>query len=330
MSPSETTSVKILGPWPAFPPKIISHLILTIIPSKEGNLFKVIAIWEFMKKRTLINFHIHSTGSDGKLTPEEVVKEAIRAGISYMCFTDHYKQPDHIDPKWNTDGFHSEIYVKEVKRLQKEYQSKINISFGAEFDWLENYRAWTINEIKKQKYDYLIGSVHLLYHPERYHSLDNGKDGKNKWLDSAKHFGDVENIVKEYYKQVRLMAKSGLFDSIGHFDVIKLYNKDPSLFLEDSDWYRQEIGKTLDEVAKARMAIEINIRGFYKTIGIQYPSFWILQEARKRNIPITIGTDAHSAGQVNQDLDRAYDIARQAGYSEIVRFKARKMIPVKI
>jgi histidinol phosphatase-like PHP family hydrolase len=42
-----------------------------------------------------INFHMHSTGSDGKMKPEEVVQEAIAAGIKYMCFTDHYET--HMD-----------------------------------------------------------------------------------------------------------------------------------------------------------------------------------------------------------------------------------------
>jgi len=35
------------------------------------------------------DLHIHSTASDGRLTPAEVVKEAARRGLKFMSLTDH-------------------------------------------------------------------------------------------------------------------------------------------------------------------------------------------------------------------------------------------------
>ena len=43
-------------------------------------------------KKILINSHIHSTGSDGKLTPKEIIELAIERRLDYICFTDHYKR----------------------------------------------------------------------------------------------------------------------------------------------------------------------------------------------------------------------------------------------
>ncbi len=40
-------------------------------------------------KRKLIDLHVHSTESDGTLTPEEVVKAAASAGLSAIALTDH-------------------------------------------------------------------------------------------------------------------------------------------------------------------------------------------------------------------------------------------------
>lgn len=282
-------------------------------------------------KKVLINFHVHSTGSDGKQTPEEVIKEAINAGIDFMCFTDHYKQPFLIEPNWPTDKFHSPAYVEDIKRLQEQYQDKIDISFGAEFDWIEPYSEWLKKEISKEKYDYIIGSVHVIVKNDKlFYALDFGKGNHAKWLATAERIGGIESFAKEYYRQVRLLAKSGLYDSVGHFDLIKIYNKDSCYFSENSDWYKKEVLSALDAIATAKMAIEINIRGFHKAIETQYPSLWILEEARKRNIPITIGSDAHRVGEVGQDLDKAYELARKAGYKEIVRFKARKKISIPI
>lgn len=55
-----------------------------------------------------------------------------------------------------------------------------------------------------------------------------------------------------------------------------------------------------------------------------------MRGAKKRNIPITIGSDAHRTCQVGENLDKAYEIAKQAGYTEIVRFKARKRISMPL
>ena len=39
------------------------------------------------------DLHIHTTFSDGQLTPEEVVTAAKAAGLSYIAITDH----DNVD-----------------------------------------------------------------------------------------------------------------------------------------------------------------------------------------------------------------------------------------
>ena len=190
------------------------------------------------KKQIKINFHVHSTGSDGKMAPEDVVKEAIAAGIGYMCFTDHYRTPEVFNEDY---GFFSNEYAKDVKKLQKEYKDKIDILLGVEFDWLEGYGDWIKKEIEKHNFDYVMGSVHTLFkNSESFEvSSDTGEEGKKKWLETAEKFGGAENFVKEYYRLIMLLIKSGLFDSVGHLDIIKMYNRGQDLFKEDSAWYKK-------------------------------------------------------------------------------------------
>jgi histidinol-phosphatase (PHP family) len=284
-----------------------------------------------MGKKQLINFHIHSTGSDGRLIPEEVVRAAIENKLDYICFTDHYIQPTGVDPAWDTHHFFSKEYVEEIARLKEKYKDKIDISFGAEFDWLEGHKDWTKKELKKYNFDYVMGSLHNIFYQGEYVGFECGKEGKPLFIQESKKFGGIQEFVSSYYQQVRNMINSKLFDCVGHFDIIKMYNADFSLFSEKSDWYRKEVIETLDMVAKSKMALEINVSGFRKTTGIQYPSLWILKEANKRKIPLTFGTDAHhNSEQLIQYLDKAHELAKQAGYDKIVRFKARKMIRMKI
>lgn len=278
---------------------------------------------------TLINFHMHSTGSDGRLSPEEVVKEAINGGIHYMCFTDHYRRPKSLKTGWNTLGFHSKEYVEEIRRLQKEYKDKIDISYGAEVDYMPGHKIWIKNELAKEKYDFIIGSVHLIFGKDKIHHFMYSNGQGSKWKTSAEDFGGVKSFVKAYYRQLRDMIKSGLYDSVGHFDVIKIHNN-PQIFSENEKWYTDEVIKTLDILKKSKMAMEINTSGISRDVGEVYPSPWILKEAKKRNIPLTIGTDSHSGEFISKELLRAYALAKEAGYSQIVRFKDRKMISISI
>lgn len=277
-----------------------------------------------------INFHMHSTGSDGHSTPEEVVKEAIRQGINFMCFTDHYRRPEGIDTGWDTTNFHSKAYLAEIKNLQEKYKDKIDISLGAEFDWLPNHTAWIGQEILNGNYDFVMGSIHIIFSGKRYTQFMFSNGQGNKWLASSNNFGSPRKMTEHYYKNLREMIGSGLFDSVGHFDVIKMHNKNSMFFSEEEKWYKKEVLKTLDLLRKSGMVMEINTSGLVREVMAQYPSLWILEEAKKREIPITIGTDAHNNEQIGKELDFAYDLARKVGYRHIVRFKDRKRIMISI
>ena len=43
-----------------------------------------------------------------------------------------------------------------------------------------------------------------------------------------------------------------------------------------------------------------------------------------------INSDAHAPGEVAHEFDLAYALAREVGYTHVMRFAARKATPVKI
>tara|TARA_Y100000310_G_scaffold253790_1_gene260746 strand:- start:10157 stop:10987 length:831 start_codon:yes stop_codon:yes gene_type:complete len=270
--------------------------------------------------------HNHSTGSDGEFTPEELVKKAISLNWDYIYFTDHYTTHPDINTTFGKTFF-SKDYLNEIKRLKLKYQDKIKIYFGVELDWLEEYKDWHKKKIKKYDFDYILGSIHRLKYKEGHRGMEKGKD---YWIESAKIFGGVKKYIQEYYKQIRLIIKSGIYDAIGHLDYIKIYNKKGDLFNENEDWYKKEILKCLDLIKKHNLAIEINHGGIRKC-GTPFPSPWILKKAKKRNIPITLGLDGHyKENYDNKNIKELMDIAKKAGYNEVVRFEKRKMIKEKL
>jgi len=85
--------------------------------------------------------------------------------------------------------------------------------------------------------------------------------------------------------------------------------------------------RALDKIAAADMAIEINTAGWDKPVGEAYPSKFFLKEARRRQIPLIITADAHSADTLTRHFDRARRLAADSGYTEVLRYDKRKRFP---
>ena len=275
-------------------------------------------------ERTLINHHIHTTGSDGKNSPMEIAEAAVKKGLKFICFTDH--NPRNYAVQWGKE-FLSDKHYTQITEVQKKFKGKLEISSGIEIDWTEDHKNIFSEIIKARKFDYVMGSVHMLKDIQGdYYRLNFNFEIFYKIILNI----GIPNVIKEYYHQIRLLANSGLFDGIAHLDVIKTFNKDNNLFNEDSQFYREEVLKTLDEIKKNDLCIEINTSGLTYGCNAMFPSFWILQEANKRKIPITIGADTHWIERIDANLEEAYELARKAGYKEILKFKNRKSIKIKI
>ena len=98
----------------------------------------------------IANFHTHTTFSDGKNTPEEMVLFAIEQGFCSIGFSDHaFTSHDQRYCMKDLQG-----YITEINRLKKKYQDKIQIYLGVEEDGSER--------LDRAPFDYLIGSLHYL------------------------------------------------------------------------------------------------------------------------------------------------------------------------
>jgi histidinol-phosphatase (PHP family) len=274
----------------------------------------------------LINHHVHSTGSDGKLSPREVVSLAVDLDFNFICFTDHY--PRLMDEyNWSTNFF-SEDYVREVKNVIEEFSDKIEIGFGVEMEWVEGYEDKIKEEIGKYDFDCVLGTIHFLIRDGKPFLVNYLEENFEKAVDL---FGGIRNFVREYYHQIRLMVKSGLFDCVAHLDIIKCFNKDSKYFDENEKWYQKEILKTLDVIADVGIAIEVSSAGFFYPTKSIFPSSWILEEAKKRCIAVTVSSDFHGMDfPLDYKLEEMIGLLKEIGYDYIVKFKNRRGVKILI
>jgi histidinol-phosphatase (PHP family) len=236
-------------------------------------------------------------------TPMQYLERALELGCKYYGFSDH--APMDFDPNYRMKMDQMETYEAWIKEAKDAYGSKINILLGYEIDYLEGY----IDErVLARECDYRIGSVHFL-----------GEWGfDNPEFIGHFHDQDIDLIWKRYFDAITAMAKSNLFDIVGHLDLIKIFK-----FLPKAD-VRSLAKEALDAIKDANMVVEINTAGFRKPIGEQYPSLTLLREVAAREIPITFCSDAHAPEQVGFKVDKAIELAKSLGYRKCAIFSNRE------
>lgn len=121
--------------------------------AKANNLPNIIT-----KKDIKGDHHTHTTFSDGKNTPQEMIEHAIKLGYNYICITDHIGNLPIANAINTTDRFNE--YLDTVQKLKEKYSSKIEVYVGGEVE-VEKYGALGFDEKSLSKLDLVIAGTHL-------------------------------------------------------------------------------------------------------------------------------------------------------------------------
>ncbi|MDX1808759.1 MAG: histidinol-phosphatase [Sulfurospirillaceae bacterium] len=253
----------------------------------------------------IVDLHNHTVlckHAEGSI--EEYVQAAIKNNIAVFGFSDH--APMKFDQKHRMNFEDMSSYEKSVLDIKEKYKDQIQILLAYEVDFVNGL----IDEsVLKSKVDYLIGSVHF---------IDKWGFDNPEFIGEYKH-RNIDKIWEEYFEAIRLMAKSNLFDIVGHIDLIKIFNflpkKEIKLIAHDA----------IKEIKKSNMVVELNSAGFRKPIQELYPSMDIFELLAEYDIPITFSSDAHKVEHINYKKEEAMQIARELGYKKCAIFENREI-----
>lgn len=256
----------------------------------------------------LANFHTHTTFSDGKNTPEEVVISALEQGLCTIGFSDHAYTP--YDLRYcmkDEDG-----YVKEIQRLKEKYKNKIEIYLGVE----EDSHAL----VDRTRFDYIIGSCHYARRGEKYYPIDSNYSYFSACLDS---FGDDETAFAEYYFQhfcKYILSRKP--DVIGHFDLITKFDEVERERYLNNPKYWELAEKACEEILKAGSIFEVNTglmtRGFRSSVC---PHERLLYFICKNGGKITLSSDAHEVKNLQGCFEEAKTLIKEIGFEYIYVLK---------
>ena len=255
------------------------------------------------------DYHIHSIYSDGRSAPEDYIASAIAAGLSEIGFSEHLTLFKDLED-WNMNPVNISPYINHIKKLGNGTKN-IKIRTGLEVDFFEGKEEDIAAYLSILPLDYIIGSVHYLgeitvdFGPEFY-------EGKN-----------INRLFESYFDSVTAAASSGLFDIIGHCDLIRIYGFKPS---HDQEPLYRKLAKTMKT---HNVAFEVNTNGRNRPLADFYPDRKFLHIFREENVPVCVNSDAHMPSRVGQYFDEAYELLRYVGFTEMAVFdkRVRRMVP---
>ena len=266
------------------------------------------------------NLHQHTLFSDGKDEPVKYAERAVEIGFSAIGFSEHSPLP--FSNPFSLKEEEVDSYIQSTNTLRKTFQDSLKVYRALEMDFIlgmsEDFDYWR----ERCQVDYLIGSVHLVQ-PEEHDELwfTDGPDYKVYDEGIVDFFqGDIKKAVKAFYQQTNQMIVSQHFEIIGHFDKIKMHNRN-RYFSDEDKWYRDLVDETVELIKKKGMIVEINTRGLYKKRADSlFPDGYALRKVKDLGIPIIISSDAHQAHEINQLFESTEKYLMKLGFKEVMVF----------
>lgn len=241
----------------------------------------------------IVDYHTHtSLCKHARGSAEEYIRRAVELGLDEVGCSEHIPMPDNFDEKHRMSiGEYYGEYAPSVTELRDRYRGEITVRRGIEADFFPGTEAWVRGFLKENEFDYVIGSVHFL-----------GAWGFDDVVFVHQYIEtDIDSVYEKYFEAVRQSAGSGLFDIIGHCDLVKKFGHRPTKNLEDT------IRETMKAIRSNDLCVEINTSGLRKPVKEMYPSEAILDIVHELGIPITLGSDAHAPEEVGRDFDKALE-----------------------
>lgn len=256
-----------------------------------------------------VDYHMHTPLCGHAVgQPEEYVEQAVRVGLSEIGFSDHAPLVSHQDPRYTMAKDQLPLYHGMIEAVQKKFKN-FTIKLGLEADYIPGFEDATRKILEGYPYDFVIGSIHFI---DRW-AFDDPQE-KVKWRDK-----DINTVYRDYYKLLRQSASSGLFDIMGHVDLVKKFGH------RATENLTSEVESTAKVFKDSGVAVEVNTSGLRKPVQEIYPSLSVLEIYRKAGVPITFSSDSHDPQDVGKDYDKAKALALEAGYTEYRVFKQRKV-----
>ena len=192
--------------------------------------------------------HIHLERGDYSIEwVQQFVDRAVETQVDEIWLLEHNYMFREFAPMYESvcahsqfvnDWFHRKACLKdyqeylELTEKVREKEFPVKIRFGLEICYFPEFEDLIVEQTKDKGFDFLLGSIHF---------VDGfAFDHTAKLWEGV----DVDETYRRYFEESVLLARSRIFDGIGHPDSIKLFGHKPSYPL--ADYYEKLAGALSD------------------------------------------------------------------------------------
>ena len=257
-----------------------------------------------------LDAHLHTELSPDSQVPLELYcAQAAERGIREIAITDHLDFMPGAPAYQYTSYKHREQVVRDAA---ERWAGKVTIRFGVELTYESRYQDQIREHLATHSYDYSIGSVHgMSYGPYDRSRLASFVAGKS-----------LAEATAPYFAEVAAAIRSGLFDTLGHLDMIKRWLV-PWFSAADFAAIPEVYEPLLVALVEGGTALEVNASGLRHPTGETYPGPWVV--ARFRELGgrrVTVGSDSHLPNCFAFGIEDACEIVAAAGFDRLTLQRA--------
>jgi histidinol-phosphatase (PHP family) len=268
-----------------------------------------------------LDAHLHTDLSPDSDVPIDVyAAAALERGVAELAITDHVD----FEPGAPAFGYTTfEDRERVVRQAAERWGPRgVAIRFGVELTYDRTWESDIRDHLARHAYDFTIGSVH-----DRVRSPYHASSVRT-WVAGR----SLAEIIEPAFSEVEAAARSGLFDTLGHLDVVKRYLH-PHVSPGDLAAAPELYEPILRALVESGTALEINTSGLRHPVAETYPATHIV--ARFRELggrAVTVGSDAHRRDHFGWGLADGYNEAGAAGFDALTfrRGGGRVSVPIPI
>jgi histidinol-phosphatase (PHP family) len=262
-----------------------------------------------------LDAHVHTDLSPDSDLPIDILAAlAARRGLAELAIT------DHVDFERGAPAYDYTTFAQRERSVREAAERwgprGVTIRFGVELTYDRGWEADIRDHLARYRYDFTIGSVHdrvdSPYGPRRVAAWVGGRS--------------LAEIVAPSFDEVIAAARSGLFDVIGHIDVVKRYlwpHVLPDQLAGAPELYEPILLGLID----SGTALEVNTSGLRHPVQETYPSPDIV--ARFRQLGgrgVTVGSDTHRSTHFGVGLEDGYRSAAAAGFEALAFGRTGRLV----
>lgn len=265
-----------------------------------------------MSRPILYDSHMHTPlCKHARGNPEEYAAVAEERGLKGIIITCHAPMPNNDwSPRLRMREDQFDEYINLVEKARNNWFGRIDVRLGLESEYVPGFENYFAQLHTQADLHYVLGSIHpqMDEYKERY------------------YHGDAFELHQIYYQHLAMAAETGLYDALSHPDIVKnMFPKEWRI-----DRLENDIFRALDRIAATGIAMELNTSGLLKRIREMNPNRFMLEAMFERDIPIVVGSDAHTPKRVAADFDTALTMLADVGYTHISYFLDRQRYDVPI